>query len=384
MDQLKERPVRLEIDLDNLANNIKEIRRFVGEETLIMAIVKANAYGHGAVTCGKVFLENGADRLGVSVLSEGIELREAGITAPILLLNYTPPTQYRELLEYDLTPTIYKYEDAKLLSQEALKLNKNAKIHIKIDTGMHRIGLLPQEAIGEIEKIVALPNIEVEGIYTHFSTADEEDKSQTKMQYNNFKWVLNKLEELGIQIPIKHVSNSATILDLPEYKLDMIRPGIILYGLYPSDFVNKDLLNLKPAMTLKTYISHIKTLEEGEGVSYGRKFITTRRSKIATLPLGYADGFSRLLSGRARVLVKGKRVPVVGNICMDQLMIDVTDVEDIDLDAEVILFGYGHNHPRVEELAEELGTINYEILCMVSKRVPRIYLKGGRVVHIDH
>ena len=384
MDQLKERPVRLEIDLDNLANNIKEIRRFVGEETLIMAIVKANAYGHGAVTCGKVFLENGADRLGVSVLSEGIELREAGITAPILLLNYTPPTQYRELLEYDLTPTIYKYEDAKLLSQEALKLNKNAKIHIKIDTGMHRIGLLPQEAIGEIEKIVELPNIEVEGIYTHFSTADEEDKSQTKMQYNNFKWVLNKLEELGIQIPIKHVSNSATILDLPEYKLDMVRPGIILYGLYPSDFVNKDLLNLKPAMTLKTYISHIKTLEEGEGVSYGRKFITTRRSKIATLPLGYADGFSRLLSGRARVLVKGKRVPVVGNICMDQLMIDVTDVEDIDLDAEVILFGYGHNHPRVEELAEELGTINYEILCMVSKRVPRIYLKGGRVVHIDH
>lgn len=384
MDQLKERPVRLEIDLDNLANNIKEIRRFVGEETLIMAIVKANAYGHGAVTCGKVFLENGADRLGVSVLSEGIELREAGITAPILLLNYTPPTQYRELLEYDLTPTIYKYEDAKFLSQEALKLNKNAKIHIKIDTGMHRIGLLPQEAIGEIEKIVALPNIEVEGIYTHFSTADEEDKSQTKMQYNNFKWVLNKLEELGIQIPIKHVSNSATILDLPEYKLDMVRPGIILYGLYPSDFVNKDLLNLKPAMTFKTYISHIKTLEEGEGVSYGRKFITTRRSKIATLPLGYADGFSRLLSGRARVLVKGKRVPVVGNICMDQLMIDVTDVEDIDLDAEVILFGYGHNHPRVEELAEELGTINYEILCMVSKRVPRIYLKGGRVVHIDH
>ncbi|NLY45268.1 MAG: alanine racemase [Tissierella sp.] len=370
------RPVRLEIDLDNLTNNIQEIRRLVGNETLIMATVKANAYGHGAEVCGKVFLENGANRLAVSVLSEGIALRNAGINAPILLLNFTPYSQYKELLKYDLIQTIYNYHDAKLLSEEAGKLEKKAKIHIKIDSGMNRIGFLPNEtSLESIIKITELPYIEVEGIYTHFSNADKSDKSYTKKQFQNFKWILDRLEESNVNIPIKHAANSATILDLPEYKLNMVRPGIILYGHYPSEFVNKNIIDIKPAMSLISGISNIKDIEKGEGIGYGQTFITERKSKIATLPLGYADGYSRMLSNKAYVLIKNKRVPIVGNICMDQLMIDITEIDDVDLNDEVILFGYSHkNDPQIEELAELIGTINYEILCMISMRVPRIYI----------
>lgn len=376
MEQLSEiRPVRLEINLDNLRNNIQEIRRHVGNDTLIMATVKANAYGHGAEICGKLFLENGADMLGVSVLSEGAALRNVGVDAPILLLNFTPSSQYKELLEYDLIQTIFKYNDAKLLSEEAAKLGKKAKIHIKIDSGMNRIGFLSNESsVESIVNITKLPNIEVEGIYTHFSNADESDKSHTRKQFENFKWVIDRLEELNINIPTKHAANSAAILDLPEYKLDMVRPGIILYGHYPSEFVNTEIIDVKPAMTLKSGISNIKEVEKGEGIGYGQTFITERKSKIATLPIGYADGYSRMLSNKAYVSINNKRVKIVGNICMDQLMIDITGIDGVDLSDEVILFGYDHNSiPQVEELAEILGTITYEVLCMISMRVPRIY-----------
>lgn len=376
MEQLSEiRPVRLEINLDNLRNNIQEIRRHVGNDTLIMATVKANAYGHGAEICGKLFLENGADMLGVSVLSEGAALRNVGVDAPILLLNFTPSSQYKELLEYDLIQTIFKYNDAKLLSEEAAKLGKKAKIHIKIDSGMNRIGFLSNESsVESIVNITKLPNIEVEGIYTHFSNADESDKSHTRKQFENFKWVIDRLEELNINIPTKHAANSAAILDLPEYKLDMVRPGIILYGHYPSEFVNTEIIDVKPAMTLKSGISNIKEVEKGEGIGYGQTFITERKSKIATLPIGYADGYSRMLSNKAYVSINNKRVKIIGNICMDQLMIDITGIDGVDLSDEVILFGYDHNSiPQVEELAEILGTITYEVLCMISMRVPRIY-----------
>lgn len=386
MEQLKDiRPVRLEIDLDNLTNNIREIRRHVGKDTLIMAVVKANAYGHGAEVCAKLFLENGADMLGISVLSEGISLRNSGIDAPIVLLSFTPSSQYKQLLEYDLTQSIYNYDDAKLLSDEAGKLDKKAKIHIKIDSGMNRIGFLPNEtSIESIIKITKLPHIEVEGIYTHFSNADEADKSYTKKQFDKFKWVVDRLGEENINIPIKHAGNSATILDLPEYKLDMVRPGIILYGYYPSEFVNKNVIDIKPAMTLKSGISNIKDLDKGEGIGYGQTFITEKKSRIATLPIGYADGYSRILSNKVYVSIGNKRVPIVGNICMDQLMIDITDIDDVNLDDDVILLGYSHkNHPRVEELADLLGTINYEILCMISMRVPRIYLRENGYIHIN-
>ena len=380
MKQLQEtRPVWLEIDLDNLANNMQEIRRHVGNDTLIMAIVKANAYGHGADICSKVFLENGADRLGVSILSEGIALREAGIDVPILLLNFTPSSQYKELVKYDLTQTIYKVEDAKLLSEEATKQGKKAKIHIKIDSGMNRIGFLPNEkTVESIINITKLPYIEVEGIYTHFSNADETDKSHTKGQFENFKGILDRLEEAKINIQIKHAANSATILDLPEYKLDMVRPGIILYGHYPSEFVNQDIMDIKPTMTLKSGISNIKELDKGAGIGYGHTFITKRKSNIATLPIGYADGYSRMLSRKADVSINNKRVPILGNICMDQLMVDITDIHNVDLNDAVVLFGYRHrNEPTVEELAGLLGTINYEILCMIGMRVPRVYIDHG-------
>lgn len=383
--QKKIRPARLEIDLDHLVNNIQEIKKHVGKDTLIMAIVKANAYGHGAATCGRIFLENGADRLGVSVLSEGVSLRKAGILAPILLLNYTSPNQYRELLEFDLTQTIYNYNDAKLLSDEAVNLGKTAKIHVKIDSGMHRIGFLLDEfSIKTIIDIIKLPNIEVEGIFTHFAKADETDKSHTRKQFKEFMWVIDRLDDLNIDIPIKHVANSATIIDLPEYQLDMVRPGIILYGHYPSEFVSKKAIDIKPGMTLKSSISYIKDLEEGEGIGYGQTFITKRKSKIATLPIGYADGYSRMLSGKGYVSINNKLAPIVGTICMDQMMVDITDIDKVDIKDEAILFGYDHeNHPKVEELAQELGTINYEILCMIGMRVPRVYMENNKITYIE-
>lgn len=386
MEQNSEiRPVKLEVNLDNLTNNIREIKRHVGDKTLIMAIVKANAYGHGASTCARIFIENGANKLGVSILSEGITLRKSGITAPILLLNYTPVEQYKTLIENDLTQTIFKYEDAKKLSDIACNLKKVVKIHIKIETGMNRIGFLPnKDSIDEILNIVKLPNIDVEGIYTHFATADENDKEFSKKQFEKFMWVINRLEELNIDIPIKHVSNSAAIIDLPEYRLDMVRPGIILYGYYPSSFVRKDLLDIKPAMELKSRISNIKTIKKGEGIGYGQKFITDRESKIATLPIGYADGYPRLLSNKANVSIRGTNAPIIGSICMDQLMIDITDIDNICIDDEAVLFGYKEkSYPKVEDLAKEIGTINYELLCMISMRVPRVYVKNNRIVHVE-
>ena len=386
MEQLKDnRPVRLEINLDNLKNNIQEIRRYVGKDTLIMAIVKANAYGHGIITCGRTFLENGADRLGVSILSEGIALRKADINEPILLLNYTPYSQYEELIEYNLIPTIYKYDDAKHLSKVAQSLGKVTKIHLKIETGMNRLGLaLDDTTIDDILRITKLDNIEVEGIFTHFACADELDKSHTRLQFERFKELTDRLEDLDVNIPIKYVSNSAAIIELPEYNLDMVRPGIILYGHYPSESVRKDVVNLKPAMALKSYISNIKTIKEGEGVSYGQIFTTSRKSTIATLPIGYADGYSRMLSSKSYVCISDKRAPIVGNICMDQLMVDVTDIESIDLKDEVILFGYGNiNYPTVEELALIMGTINYELMCMIGARVPRIYVKEDKYIKFE-
>lgn len=370
------RPVWLEINLDNLENNIKEIRRHVGNDTLIMAIVKANAYGHGAEVCAKLFLKNGADRLGVSILSEGIALREAGIEAPILLLNFTPISQYKKLLKYDLTQTIFKYEDALALSEEAVKQGKIAKIHIKIDSGMNRIGFLPNEdSIKSIINISKLPNLEVEGIFTHFATADESDKSYTKKQFERFNNIINKLEEEKVHIPIKHSANSATIVDLPDYKQDMVRPGIILYGHYPSEFVNSNIVNLKPAMSLKSTISYVKELDKGEGIGYGQTYITKKKSRIATLPIGYGDGYSRNFSNRAYVSINNKRVPIIGNICMDQLMVDVTDINELDLKDQAVLFGYSHESiPNLKELAKIIGTINYEILTMINSRVPRLYL----------
>lgn len=378
------RPAIVEINLDNLAHNIKNIRKKVGKDTLIMAIVKANGYGHGAVEVSKIFLANGADRLGVSILQEGIELRKAGIKSDILILNYTSATLYKNIVKYNLTQNIYSYRDAKALSDVAVSLKKDVNIHIKIDTGMARVGFSPDDrSIKDIIKISKLPNIKIEGIFTHFARADEEDKSFTDLQFERFINIIEKLEEEGVYIRIKHASNSAASMDIEKYNLNMIRPGIILYGHYPSEEVKKDNLYIKPAMTLKSSISHIKTVEEGSGISYNHAYITEDKRKIGTLPIGYADGYSRILTGKSQVFINGKRVEVVGKICMDQMMIDVTDIDSVKIGDEVILFGYEEkNYPTVEEVACWLGTINYEVVCMISRRVPRVYIKDNKLSHI--
>lgn len=384
MESKKYRGTRVEINLDNLAFNIKQIRNLVNRKTEIMAVVKGNAYGHGSVEASKIFLKNGADKLAVSIYQEGIELRNAGIKAPILLLNYTPQNQYKKIIQEGLTPTIFHYEDAKLLSQIAIDMNKIVKVHIKIDTGMSRIGFLPtEEEIKTIIDISSLPNIEIEGMYSHFACADELDKSFTKEQYKKFNWVIRKLEENNINIPIKHISNSAGIMNSQEYDLDMVRPGIILYGYYPSKEIDKTKLELKPAMELKTNISHLKVLSKNTGIGYNRSFMTKKDSTIATLPIGYADGYYRLLTGKAQVFINEKKVPIVGKICMDQMMVDVTEIKNIEIGDETILFGYKDiRYPHIEDISELLGTTFYEVILMVGRRVPRVYMKNGEYSHI--
>lgn len=378
------RPVWAEINLDNLIHNFREVRRLVGEKVIITSVIKADAYGHGAAVVAKTLSENGSDRFAVATLSEALELRRAGITKDILILGYTPGDQAHIVVGNDITQTIYNMESAISISNVAVQLGKTAKIHLKIDTGMGRIGYLPNtDSVKDILQIFELPNIYVEGIFSHFARADEKDKEYTRVQFKRFNWVLEEIMKRGIEIPIKHIANSAAIIDLPEYYLDMVRAGIMLYGVYPSEYVNMKKVDLKPVMTLKAKISNVKTVNAGEGISYGHKFVTDKVTKIATLPIGYADGFTRLLSCKAEVSIKGKRVPIVGSICMDQCMADVSELEDVKIGDEAIIFGSGDNGElRADDIANKLGTVNYEILCMVSKRVPRVYIKDNEIVLI--
>jgi len=380
-----QRPVWAEIDLNALANNIKEVRRVTKEGVLVTAVVKADAYGHGAIQCAKVFLENGADRLAVAALSEAIELRKAGFLVPILVLGYTPKNLYMDALKYNIILTIYEETQAEKLSNIAKILDRTAKIHIKLDTGMHRIGMKADVNTAErIKYISELPNIEIEGMFTHFACADSKDKTETKKQVAKYNGVCEDLKKMNIEIKIKHVSNSAAIIDLPEYNMNMVRAGIMLYGLYPSNEVIKEKVNLQPAMTLKAKITHIKVLNENSGISYSHIYRTDKKEKIATLPLGYADGYTRILNNKdAYVGIHGKSARVVGSICMDQCMINVTEIENVKVEDEVLLFGNGLNgEPHTDEIANKLNTINYEIVCMISRRVPRVYKRDDNVILI--
>lgn len=383
-DLKKIRAAWAEVNLDNLAHNMREVRRLAGKQSMVTAVIKADGYGHGAVKIAQTLLDNGADRFAVAVLDEAIELRNAGFKTPILILGYTQPERAEETVRFDLEQAVYSIEAAEALSKEAEVQGKIAQLHIKIDTGMGRIGLQAnEEAIDIISRIHGLPNINIKGIFTHFAVADETDKSYTEKQFKKFKWICDRLEEKDIKIEIKHCGNSATIIDLPDMHLNMVRAGIVLYGLAPSKDVQLEKLTLKEVMSLKVRITHIKEIEAGESVSYGRKFIANEKVKIASLPIGYADGYTRLLSGKAEALVNGKRVPVVGRICMDQCMIDVTDIENVRVGDEVVLFGgQKDGFISIDEIAEKLGTINYEVVCMIARRVPRVYVKGGDVVEI--
>lgn len=378
------RPTWAEVYLDNIVHNIREIRRITDKKARVMAVVKADGYGHGAVEVARKVLGNGAERLAVAILDEGLQLRRAGITAPILILGYTPEGQVETAIEHDLALTVYTMEGAEAVSRVAADKGTKAKIHIKLDTGMGRLGFLPEEkSISDIVKIFHLPDIIVEGIFTHFATADEKDKTYTREQFERYMWVCSRLEEEGITLPIRHVANSAAIIDFPEMHLDMVRAGLILYGMYPSEDVNRARLSLKPAMALKTRVAHVKKLPPGCSISYGATFTTTRDSIIATLPLGYADGYTRLLSNKGEVLIKGCKAPIVGRVCMDQCMIDVTQIEGVGVGDEVVLFGQQQGSViSAEDVAGQIGTINYEIVCMVGKRVPRLYFEGGKPVSV--
>lgn len=377
------RPVWAEIDLDSLKYNIRNIKKIVGNKEVI-AVVKADAYGHGAIDIVPTLLENGASKLAVAMISEAIELRRNNINAPILILGYTPLNCGEELIEYNIEQTVFDYKYAKELSDITMGMGKKAKIHIAIDTGMGRIGFMPnEESVKDIINISKLEGIEIVGLFTHFATADEEDKSYSYEQYEKIIKISNLLKEKGLDIPFKHVSNSGAIIDLPETYLDGVRAGIILYGYYPSNEVNKEKLKLKPALTLKARISHIKELDKDMYISYGRTFKTNRKSIIATLPIGYADGYIRNLSGKVKVLVKGKFANVVGRICMDQCMIDITDIPGVQVGDEVILLGEDNGIKyNADDLAEELNTINYEILCLLKERIPRVYIKDGEIIKV--
>lgn len=368
-----------EINLDNIAYNMKNIRKNIDEHTKIMAVVKADAYGHGAVEVAKTALYNGANWLGVAIIDEAIELRKNNIFEPILILGHTIENKLLQIIKYNITQTIFSYEMAERLSKEALKIKKSVDIHIKIDTGMSRLGFLPiEQTIEEIIQIQKLPYINITGIFTHFATADMQDKTFTKEQFEKYMWVINKLEEKGFTNFIKHISNSGAILDLKEYRLDMVRAGIILYGMYPSSEVIKNI-DLKPAMSLKTHISYVKEIDANVSVSYCRTYFTDKKTKIATIPVGYADGYARILSNKARVFINGYYANVIGNICMDQFMIDITHIPNIKEGDIVTLMG---EDITAEELARLQNTINYEIVCNIGKRVPRVYIKNNQFLKI--
>ena len=374
MKELALRPTWAEIDLDALTSNYEEIRRIVRSNAKILGVINADAYGHGSLECARTLCDAGVDMLAVAFIDEAIALRQGGITEPILLLGYTAKEHIPDLIRWDVIPGTYQFDFAKALSEHCQEIGMRHPVHVKIDTGMGRIGIGWQEASHVIEAMNQLEGIELQGLYTHFSTADATDKTYTAEQIRRYQQVLAELEAKHIAIPIKHMANSAGIFDVEGVHFDMVRPGIILYGLYPSAEVDRSKISLKPVMTLKSTIVHLKILHAGESVSYGNRYVAKEDRIIGTLPIGYADGYTRMLNGLAKVWIAGQLVPVVGSICMDQCMIDLTEVEAVSLYDEVELFG---NNISADVLAEALGTINYEITCMVNKRVPRVFIKDG-------
>jgi len=370
-------PVWVETDLKALDHNIKEICRVVGPGVEVMAVVKANAYGHGLVEVSRTVLAGGANRIAVARSAEGVELRRAGVTAPILVLGYTPPGLIPEVVEYGLEQTIHERDYALLVDGLAAGLGARLPVHLKVDTGMGRIGVVAGSGstVREIKEMASLPNLDPVGIFTHFAAADEADRSYTIRQLEIFHHLLAALEREGLHFTLRHAANSAGLIGFPESRLNLVRAGIIIYGLYPSEQVDRGSISLKPVMSFKTRVVQVKEVGPGASLSYGCTYITPRASTIATLSVGYADGYSRQLSSRGEVLVRGRRAPVVGRVCMDQCLVDVSGIPGVAAGDEVVLFGrQGGQELAVEEVARWIGTINYEVVCMVAARVPRIYV----------
>lgn len=383
--QASYRPTEAEISLDALKANYTAFRRYLPEGIKLMGCVKGNAYGHGAVEVARELERLGADYVSVAFLDEALQLRQAGLKVPILVLGHTSPEYLALAMENEVDVTLFTREGLEAARRLPSDSGRRLNVHVKVDSGMGRIGLLPEAAPDYIAELAEIPGVRLTGLFTHFAKADEQDKSYTLEQYRRFTGVVEAIRDRGIDIPIIHTGNSATAIDTPGLTYDMVRVGVSLYGLYPSDEVNRKRVALDPVMTLKTNIVYVKTLPTEWGVSYGTRYFAEAGERIATLPIGYADGYSRMLSGKAQVLIRGRRVPVAGTICMDQCMVSLKsfaeESEQIQAGEEVVLIGRQSGECiTADELALQLGTIHYEVVCMLAHRVPRVYIQGGEAV----
>ena len=376
-----------EVDLDAVAANTRAIRAFVRRGAEVMGVVKADAYGHGVDEIVPVLLANGVTRLAVSMLDEAVQLRGKGVEVPILVLGYTDPRRADEILRHRVTQTVFSLDLAQALSAAAVRQDAEVRVHVKVDTGMGRVGFQAGfDAVKSVLAISALPRVVVEGMYTHFASADEVDPAFTLAQFERFRGIASELGRIGVHVPIQHACNSAALARFPSMHLDLVRPGLALYGLAPKDCpgFGPGGIALSPAMSLKSNLVLVKDVEAGTPISYGRRFVAARPTCIGTLPIGYADGYTRSLGDHADVLVRGRRAPVVGRVCMDTCMADLTDLPDRpEIGDEVVLFGrQGTQAISADEIADLTGTISYEVVCLVGKRVPRAYFQDGSLKSI--
>lgn len=374
--------VYAKIDLDAIAYNMEQMKQSIKPDTKVMAVIKADGYGHGAVQIAEM-MERWDYIWGfaVATLDEAVVLRTEGIKKPILVLGCVFPDQYMEMLKHDIRMNIYTEEMAESISRMAAREGKTAYMHIKLDTGMSRLGFgIHEQSVETIKRISEMANVNMEGIFTHFAKADETDKSFTKKQMEEFLWMTERLRERGVCFTYEHCSNSAAIIDVPEANFDIVRAGISTYGLYPSEEVDKARVKLKPALALKSHVAFVKEIEAGTPVSYGGMFIAEKKMKIATIPVGYADGYPRSLSNKGYVLIRGKKAPILGRVCMDQFMVDVTEIEGVSFGDKVTMIGRDGNEVLpVEVLSELSDRFNYEFICDLGKRIPRVYVRDGKI-----
>lgn len=375
--------VRAKVDLDAVEYNVGSIKDHIKKDVKVCVVIKADGYGHGGLQIAHMLSEKEyVWGFAAATLDEAVFLKKKGIDKPMLVMGCVFPDQWEQALEYKIRMTVYTMEMAREISDLAEKLGQKAYIHIKVDTGMARLGFMPdEESAGEIAAIAAMPNLVMEGLFTHFSKADETDKSYTKKQMEKYLWMKDALEKRGIDFTYYHCSNSAGIIDIPEANMNLVRCGISTYGLYPSADVKKENVPLKPAMELLSHVAHVKWVEKGTLVSYGGTFTTERRTKIATIPVGYGDGYPRSLSNKGAVLIHGKRANILGRVCMDQFMVDVTDIDDVKFGDQVTMVGRdGDEELTVEELSGLADRLNYEFICNLGKRIPHEFIRHGEVM----
>ncbi len=381
----KNNRVKAVISLDAVEQNFREMRKNIAEDTKMIAVVKADAYGHGAVPIAHLIEDH--DYIwgfAAATAEEAVHLRQAGITKPILILGIVFDEYFPELVQYDIRPAVCEYNEAKKLSDEAVLQNKTVHIHIALDTGMTRIGYADiPESVEEIKKIAELPNLEIEGMFTHFARADEYDRSPAMVQLERYQDFSKRVEEAGVDIPLHHCSNSAGIIRVPEANLSIVRAGITIYGIYPSSEVERDIVKLAPVMELKSHITYVKDVPAGAAISYGGTYVADKKKRVATIPVGYADGYPRQLSNKGWVLIHGKKAPILGRVCMDQFMADVTEIDNVKKGDEVTLLGRdGDEFISIEEMGDLCGRFSYEFACDISPRVPRVYIKDGKEAEV--